>query len=295
MLPAPHKFPSTAELEALLVVGKAVESRTLELKERVVAGPKNVSERDGKKDPEQRVKKLARQVASMANTDGGLIIVGVRERKLDTDRVIDGFEAVELDETRKSFAAALELLRPRVNPEMDQVRVHGQQLFVVAVPPSVGLIAVQLGSSEGPALFFPIRSDHGIMYLGADDVATQNQAARRASIMLQALEATGKRVDLGGQLVLETLFDRPVTTFNREPVWLRERLVPPQGTFIQQVHETYIELKIAMTSVHVPLGWIDEVWPTAGSTDTLGMVLRGKIVARRIDGRAGHYELSLEP
>ena len=71
--------------------------------------------------------KLARSVSAFANTDGGRLLIGVRD-----DGVISGVRSDE--EIYMMHSAAMRYCRPAASIQFDTLRVHGKTVVVVTVP-----------------------------------------------------------------------------------------------------------------------------------------------------------------
>ena len=71
--------------------------------------------------------KLARSVSAFANTDGGRLLIGVRD-----DGVISGVRSDE--EIYMMHSAAMRYCRPAASIHFDTLRVHGKTVVVVTVP-----------------------------------------------------------------------------------------------------------------------------------------------------------------
>ena len=73
--------------------------------------------------------KLAKSVSAFANTDGGRLLIGVRD-----DGHISGVRSEE--EIYMMHAAAFEFCKPAVSIKFDTYHVEGKTLVVATIPPS---------------------------------------------------------------------------------------------------------------------------------------------------------------
>ncbi len=71
--------------------------------------------------------KQARSVSAFANTDGGRLLIGVRD-----DGVISGVRSEE--EIYMMHSAAMKYCRPSASIQFDTLRIHGKTVVVVTVP-----------------------------------------------------------------------------------------------------------------------------------------------------------------
>lgn len=125
MLPINLDSVSEADIQAL-VSGKASETTTLEFK----AQPHGTEE-DAKAE-------LAKDVAAMANADGGDMVFGLAEVKYVAAKVI-GISGEEFDPLVRRLSQTLDA---KIDPRIPGIRFHkvslaaGQYVVVVRVPPS---------------------------------------------------------------------------------------------------------------------------------------------------------------
>lgn len=119
---------------------------------------KLIKEKEGKTlDFKQKItskEKIAKTMAALANTDGGLIVIGLSDKKKIT--------GIDPDEERYMIEAANdEFCVPRVSLSIHEIKVHDGKHFLESDEDEKSLLIVQIEKSRGPMIYCQAKS--GIM------------------------------------------------------------------------------------------------------------------------------------
>lgn len=142
--------------------------------------------------------KLARSVSAFANTDGGRLLIGVRD-----DGHLSGVRSEE--EIFMMHAAAFKYCRPQAAIKFETFHAEGKTIVIATVPPTIRRPVCAL-SEEGKSIAY-IR------------IADENIVASPIHLKLWQMDAAekGQSMTFGEQehTLLNTLGDHPDITLNR--------------------------------------------------------------------------------
>ena len=104
--------------------------------------------------------KIARTLAAMANTDGGILIIGVNDQK----RVI----GIDLDEERFMIDKAnQDFCTPKVSLAMHDFKWDDEETALLKI--EKWILIVEVKKSEGPKIYSPDKSGINRIYIRVDD------------------------------------------------------------------------------------------------------------------------------
>ena len=135
----------------------------------VAEGPLPARSQEGRrwelKEQKISVEKAAIQLASLANTVGGTLIVGVGETEVAGVTYAEGIHDVpDADKYREQVLGHCDArLKPVPIGESFPLMVDGKAVVVFQVEPSVRIVAYQ----DGDRLKYPYRDSHGTKYMDA--------------------------------------------------------------------------------------------------------------------------------
>ena len=142
--------------------------------------------------------KLAKSVSAFANTDGGRLLIGVRD-----DGHISGVRSEE--EIYMMHAAAFEFCKPAVSIKFDTYHVEGKTLVVATIPPSEKrpIFAID---EEGRRRAYIRIADENIVASPVHLVVWREQFSPQGSLM--AFNENEKQL-------METMAKQPMQTLNQ--------------------------------------------------------------------------------
>lgn len=203
-------------------------------------------------------KKLALILASLANTDGGTLIIGIDENADRAWRLVDVNVAV----TRQKIAQALSWLAPNaLNPDIRDLTVDGRQIVVVNVKAQITPVAVQERRTDGNVIKLEIctRNDHGVQWHTFSELeAMFSNHIRGKRLLLEQIAEKGKEIEVCSEL------------------WTRHRNGAlshefPNPIRLEELADDHVQLVHQAHHFNVPYGVIREAWKTVRGA--VGMIL----------------------
>lgn len=246
---------------SLVKLGETTETLVLEFK---AALPDGWKATDKSVKLEAR-KEQARDIAQFANTFGGVLIYGIREKEKENGQyVADSLVSIsEIDRSKKWILdSARRFLVPNtISMQMSPFEIDGTQLLVVNVPASRAPIAVW--DHHCQTIQYICRNDYGKQSMDPDNaIHFMLDRSRAAMIGLHRIhdELVGKKVtpiyvDLVGFVA-------------------RSKYGPADMTpniLLRKLEDNEFLLEINSYEVRVPYGLVREAWHTSSSR--LGLML----------------------
>ena len=167
----------------------------------------------------QDARKLARSVSAFANTDGGRLLIGVRD---------DGhFSGVRSDEEiYMMHQAAMRYCRPEASIKFDTYHVEGRTIVVCTVPPSDRKPVCALDDDDRPRAYIRI-DDENIVASPVHLAVWRQEQAPRGQLMTYSAQE---------QALMDALGQQPGQTLNqltRRSGLPRHKLIPMLARFIR--------------------------------------------------------------
>ena len=167
----------------------------------------------------QDARKLARSVSAFANTDGGRLLIGVRD---------DGhFSGVRSDEEiYMMHQAAMRYCRPEASIKFDTYHVEGRTIVVCTVPSSDRKPVCALDDDDRPRAYIRI-ADENIVASPVHLAIWRQEQAPRGQLMTYSHQE---------QALMDALSRQPDQTLNqltRRSGLPRQKLVPLLARFIR--------------------------------------------------------------
>ncbi len=280
-----------SDVRAVVVVGHSVENEVLDFKEEIVLKQHATPAKKA-----TSAKDLATDIVAMANTYGGVILVGVKEGDVATGtyRVADGLVSVEHGEDIKEWLdnAVRSQISPRSLPYSVQpiLLTTGETVVAINIPAYEHLASIW--SPAGPSIRYPYRTTHGNRYFFPSEVEERILSnTRRVEIFLQNhVGDKNVHVTLGSYLC----FERPESEEERQDrlrlLQAQRRRLVPQETHHQIIYEQRINeeatigglekefftLSILARKVAVPYGAVREIW--MGMRQRIHVVLEPDVI-----------------
>jgi hypothetical protein len=179
----------------------------------------------------------ARDVAQFANHLGGTIILGAQEE--------NGFlkEYVGLPEIADQRTRIRDIILARVEPslatDLVEIDYHGRKVLAVNVPPCFSAVGVRVSPNRYE---FPSRRNDKKDFLTLQEVAMMGTPERRGLLILESIPQ-GSRSKL--RIDAEDL-DR----------------LPHHEWRLEETGPGYAKFRVSDISVHLPLAFIEAVWPS---------------------------------
>lgn len=281
----PRYINTADDLRATVTFGETRESRVLEFKGRYGTTPEQAFE-------------LRKDVLSLANTFGGVLVVGVNESTTQGYRRAETPSNPNVEATMQWISNTVS---ERVHPVPDYsfqplvLKHDGVDAAVLAVNvrPFSDSIGGYYSQAHQEALLYPTRDDFGVRHLRADEVARimTNARNRRIEIALNEIAEVNQRVFIASP-AYTTRPEADAEYFHRlrtkcgvtsalnagmnHPVFGREVVEAPladdMAVFLRAIEARQLWIGFGGTNqVAVPFGIIREVWMQ--SSNTLGLLL----------------------
>lgn len=277
----PTFIHSALEFQSAVQLGNTPESLVLEFKAKVDGW--NTPAKPPKKDAQ---KETSRDIAQFANTLGGCLLIGVKERSDPTHgvKVAESITPVkEVDKLQQWIEqAVINYLVPSTFGH-DITPIALPQGSILAINIRASRHIVSLWDCDNHTVEYVRRTSHGKEWLNPDEVERQLMDGSRAAklTLIAAKESTrSDQVKVANGL------------------WLRlrttdQRWNPAGSITIGQMEEYWFELRVPNAkrkpcSVTIPYSFIKEVWVSASGIVTLLLTVRVIVPG---DGD----ELTLEP
>jgi schlafen family protein len=294
----PVYIRTVEDLDAVVKIGVTKESLVLEFKGKIdwdlptTNGDDHKRKADDHKRRAKAQQETCRDIAQFANTSGGSLLIGVKER-LDPAsglKLAIGFERVNkpdgmkawIEEAIKNYLVPATFAHP-----IEVLSDPARTVVVVNVPPSIHLVA--LWHSERKSQFeekhsieYLYRDSHGKKWMNPDEVERHIMNGSRATkLAFDAAwtQASVKEVYLVGgywrrgegfiasQGFLRVNLDAPVTVGRVDHQWFELLIPTPSNTQTQ--------------SLNLPFGLVEQVW--VGSDRRVHLLLSVRVV-RGFDG-----------
>lgn len=253
-----------------VVLGQTSENRVLEFKEEYRW------QRNTPEDRASQAEELCRDVAQFANTDGGVLLVGVTEREEDGRRVADGIKSVDAVDGLRQWAE--QAIRKHLTPSTFSRSMNaivlpaGGTILAINVPPSLHLVALWVPERKRGVEYL-YRTGHGKEWFNPDEVERHIMNGSRAmQIRLAHLFGELAPAARGGPI--------PVELSPPAQIWMVRQQgfgpQPPVRLAPAGASDYEIELMVHNVCVRLPHGLIFEAWRT--SDQKLGLYLKVGIV-----------------
>ena len=241
-----------AEFLQAVRCGVSKEDLRLELKTNIDGwnAPKDTVRQDAARE-------TCRDVAQFANTEGGLLVVGVTEKAVNGLAVADEVVGVAEPSKMKAWidtAIGNYLVPSRFGQVVEPIDVDGVHVVVVSIPPSRSLVALW-DESSSHMLQYVHRTSTGKAYLNPDEVERHMMNGSRAAQI--ALSSAREQAKMNNVTVVGGVRRRSgaqVETFL------------PQSVQLGQVTEDWFLLNVAaefsthIQVVAIPFGLLREAW-----------------------------------
>ena len=266
-----------AALRQAVVLGTTSEGRVLEFKGGYGWKAPTHDHRAGEAE------ELARDVAQFANTDGGVLLVGVTERSVDGRRVADKIAPVDDVAGFKGWAE--QAIRNYLTPatfarSMHEIRLEEGTVLAINVAASVHLVALWHDTGKR-GIEYLYRTDHGKEWFNPDEVERHIMNGSRA-MQIRLVQLVGSLREGHGQVSV-AVAPPPKRWVTATASWG----APFQAVILKDNSDHDIELSLNSVSVRIPHGLILDAWITADRR--LGLCLK---VGITVTDRGG---VTLEP
>ena len=276
-----------ATFHSAVALGKTHETRHLEFKSGY--GWRKASAPDAAAD---QAEELSRDVAQFANTDGGTLLVGVRERRTEDGRsVADAITHLEEVDGFKQWVE--QAIRKHLTPStfsrsVDPVLLPSGTIVAINIPSSLHLVALWHADRKR-GIEYLYRTDHGKEWMNPDEVERHIMNGTRATqLALKSVLEEAGRTSSGNPRVELTPSIKPWVVIQG-----METIVSPVQAWVDRRATTDRTLELRanvdgrVRSIRVPIGLISEVWTTAEGN--VGLCLKVAVTV------VGDGDLALEP
>lgn len=198
---------------------------------------------------ESKADDLAIDMASFANTQGGVLLFGVSEAKNANQirvakDVVPGLDAEKLRQFLNN--AVIDRIRPVVRFESCLVSFEGGVVMAVNVEPSIEMVGVCL-NRDRQAFSFPYRTEHGNRYMDFAQVEERMSESNTRRSYLKILNLLGS-AGVPKQVVI---YPSVRGCANSQDVWWVEVLQGSDQVFVVRKNSN---------EAHMPYSLIEEVW-----------------------------------
>lgn len=234
------------EFKRQVVFGETKESATLEFKRDFEPGDN--------KNRQAKNLEIARQVAALANTLGGTIVVGVDE---DGNSVASEFAKNGPGRNLKDRVADVihELVYPHISASVFEFNVDGHHVVTICVDPIEDGVAY---AGKVKSWSFPRREDNGIKDMHPSEIDSRRSRNRRIFLSLNRLQI----LDRSNKINLESLaferFDQNAFTGAEKHAGLRRPTV--LEIWVKAIDEHQMNVSFNDRDVSIPMAYVDEVW-----------------------------------
>lgn len=267
------------EFAAAVTIGVTAELLTLDFKETIdFKFPKGTSE----KVKQEKQQETCRDIAQFANTDGGCLLVGVKESRdpVTELKVASAIRPVsEPDAMREWIEQAIRnyLVPATFAHSIDILRDPRGTVVAVNVPPSLHLVA--LWHSERKSQFeekhsieYLYRDSHGKKWMNPDEVERHLMNGSRATKL--AFDAAWTRASVKEVYLVNGYWERGSGVKAFLPVR------PNPSATVGSMNDEWFELRIlyqsSTKSLNLPFGLVEQAW--VGSDGRLHLFLSVRVL-----------------
>ncbi len=244
---------SAQDFRRLIKIGETAESLHLEFKREVKW------KRTESPDP----KELCRDVAQFANTEGGVVLIGIEEKSVNGRRVADGYRSVDdsdglthwIEDAVTNYLVPNTFAKTIVPIDLSEGRV-----LAVNIPPSIHLVALWDRHAKKSGIEYLRRTNRGKEWLNPDDVERHIMDGSRAA-MLRMKQIVG---EAGGERLLVSIVPPPGEWFNDFHPDHPEasRFLRDEDTAVQLISagEDSFTLNVQGGLLTVPYAFLEAAW-----------------------------------
>lgn len=258
---------SFTDFNRLVVIGSTTESIDLDFKLELEI--ENIS----KKDKPKKAEELASDICQFANSFGGVLIIGIEERKdeLSGKKVAASIPGIDNSEEISRFIndSVLPLIHPK-NISIDLVcfnaktNNHNQIVAINVLPIVVGVACV---CSEAPpySAKYPYRTHYGKRYLHPTEVEKRMADSYRIiPIKLEEIACSTRNVSLYPSL-------------SKEPLDKVNRIDSKEDNIVlMEILKYEYKLNINGIDMNIPFSLTKDVWMT--EKQTIGILLTTRLI-----------------
>jgi len=271
---SPTYIYTAQEFGTLIQWGETRESKFLEFKKAV----KDPAALTDKKASTEAQKKVCRDIAQFANTDGGCLLYGVSEERFPGSELATASEvspAVDVDRSRQWILDAVKnfLVPSTLSLEIAEIRLSEGIVLAVNIKPSVDLVAVW--DREQHTIQYLYRTSHGKAYMNPDEAERHqmNTSRSRRLAFIAAIDGeTGGKANVMGGVLLRTFATGQLH---------EERMNIRDSVSWKDARDHTFELRVSdggpggLPTLAIPYGMVQEVWFADGK---LNLVLSARLV-----------------
>lgn len=262
---------SPEDLARAVAFGETTENRWLEFKALYEDGPEADDE-------------LARDIAQFANTEGGVLLIGIAEDRRSDGRHVaregPGVADVNRLKARLEQSIRNHLVPSTFTREVVEIESAGKVIVAVNVPPSIALVALS-HPEEKRGIEYLYRTDLGKSRMNPSEVERHMMNGSRASrLAVQRLhEELGARFTQPLDLVPPIVIESTAGVGQHREHDTNRRLNP----IISDVSEHHVQITLGSSRVcvNLPYSLIRDAWIAADQRPALALAVR--IVANQAD------------
>ena len=257
----------------------------------------------------RQTRELRKDIVSLANTQGGVLLVGITERGNAGYKVADDCLQNDIEGMKQWISHTLSsYVFPTVTYSLDIIKTANRagndfEIVAVNVDPYINGIGCFRHDNNFDVFAFPYRDDYGVKLLNAAEVFQMagGQTRRIELVMSHLCRPIGQRIKVMSRVVFRRLErDGERTerlrrfhsseTWNptNPPDWARSQVVESAASHLTitacEFDDQQLQLLVNNLPLNIPIGIIRELWRI--DPNHLGIMLDCAIAYSDIDGES---------